>query len=534
MGRPNVGKSTLFNRLVRARKAITDPTPGVTRDPVRSMWKVGGRPVVLLDTGGLTESKEYLDKLITEKSLKSAQEAQVLMLVLDVDVGVTGEDQEFIKRMRQFTDRIILVINKVDNAKREAAVHEFHRLGFKPVVAISATHGSGCIELVEAIGARLDELLGPWTGSSAEEADDFDDAELNEADGNSIVIEHGTSADHPDLEDMVIAELEGEAADERARSFGSITLRDGSPRPALGADNKPAWDISIAILGQPNTGKSTLVNLLTGSDLSLVSPVAGTTRDVIEGSFRFDDKVFRILDTAGIRRKARVTEDLEYFSVNRAIASIEQADIVLLMIDADKGLTDQDKKIAAQIVNNGRGVIMVLNKWDLMQNLPNQFVAVCDRMRYMFPVLGFAPILAISAKNGEGIEVLLKDCLRLKNELYSRVETARLNNLLARWIANTPPPATKGASRWKLRYITQISVHPLEFVLFVNKVDHFPEAYLGHILNRLRTDCNLKDVPLKLRLRESSGHKKLKPSAKTGQKGLRNTRASLEQAPKRR
>ena len=534
MGRPNVGKSTLFNRLVRARKAITDPTPGVTRDPVRSMWQVQGRPVVLLDTGGLTESKEYLDKLITEKSLKSAQEAQVLMLVLDVDVGVTGEDQEFIKRMRQFTDRIILVINKVDNAKREAAVHEFHRLGFKPVVAISATHGNGCIELVEAIAARLDALIGPWTGPSIDEATDFDPDEISEADSNSIIVEKGTLADHPDLEEMVIAELEGETAETPAAAIGGITLRDGSPRPALGADNQPAWDLSIAILGQPNTGKSTLVNLLTGTDLSLVSPVAGTTRDVIEGSFRFDDKVFRILDTAGIRRKARVKEDLEYFSVNRAIASIEQADIVLLMIDADKGLTDQDKKIAAQIVNNGRGVIMVLNKWDLMQNLPNQFTAVCDRMRYLFPVLGFAPIMAISAKNGEGIDALLKECVRLKSQLYSRVETARLNNLLTRWTTNTPPPASKGASRWKLRYITQISIHPLEFVLFVNKVDHFPEAYLGYILNRLRTDCNLKDVPLKLRLRESHSQKKPKPAGKTGQKGVRNTRVSMEKAPKRR
>ena len=263
----------------------------------------------------------------------------------------------------------------------------------------------------------------------------------------------------------------------------------------------------MAILGQPNTGKSTLVNLLTGSDLSLVSPVAGTTRDVIEGSFLFEDKVFRILDTAGIRRKARVTEDLEYYSVNRAIASIPEADVVLLMIDADKGLTDQDKKIAAQIVNEGRGVIMVLNKWDLMENLPNQFNAVCDRMRYLFPVLGFAPIMAISAKQGDGIGALLKEALRLKQQLYTRIETGRLNNLLKKWVEHTPPPTTRGAMRWKLRYMTQISIHPLEFVVFANKTDGFPEAYLGYIINRLRTECGLKDVPLKIRLRASGGKK---------------------------
>jgi GTP-binding protein len=521
VGRPNVGKSTLFNRLLGSRKAITDPTPGVTRDPVRALWRLAGKPVVLLDTGGLTESKDYLDQLITQKSLKTAQDAQVLILVLDVQEGVTAEDQEFIRRMRPFTDRIILAINKVDNQQREANVYNFHTLGFKPVVGVSSAHGIGLDELVEAITERLKGLVGEdyfaLDENAAEAAVEtgFDEADEDGA-GND---EAGSflSADDPDLEERIIAELEGEVDDglkpgEKTGSGrhlrgGPVTLRDGSPRVAIGADQQPAWDISIAILGQPNTGKSTLVNLLTGSDLSLVSPVAGTTRDVIEGSFLFEDKVFRILDTAGIRRKARVHEDLEYYSVNRAIASIPEADVVFLMIDADKGLTDQDKKIAAQIVNHGRGVIMVLNKWDLMENLPNQFNAVCDRMRYLFPVLGFAPIMAISAQKGEGIGPLLKEALRVKAQLYTRIETGRLNNLLKKWLEHTPPPTTKGAMRWKLRYMTQISIHPLEFVVFANKSEGFPESYLGYITNRLRQELGLKDVPLKIRLRASGGRK---------------------------
>jgi GTP-binding protein len=518
VGRPNVGKSTLFNRLLGSRKAITDPTPGVTRDPIRSLWAIDGRPVVLLDTGGLTESKDYLDQLITQKSLKTAQDAQVLVLVLDVEEGVTAEDQEFIRRMRQFSDRIILAINKVDNAKREAAVWNFHSLGFKPVVGISSAHGLGLDDLVEAVSVRLEEQLGgAWTESAAADGWEVTEtatdaaawADEGEAAADEALDEGVLSADDPDLEERIIAELEDESLGSGRRLRGGPrTLRDGSPRVAIGADSKPAWDISIAILGQPNTGKSTLVNLLTGSELSLVSPVAGTTRDVIEGSFLFEDKVFRILDTAGIRRKARVTEDLEYYSVNRAIASIASADVVFLMIDAEKGLTDQDKKIAAQIVKEGRGVIMVLNKWDLMQNLPNQFTAVSDRIRYLFPVLGFAPILAISAQKGEGIGPLLKEALRLKKQLYTRVETARLNALLRKWVDHTPPPSTKGAMRWKLRYMTQISIHPLEFVLFANKSEGFPEAYLGHITNRLRLECGLKDVPLRIRLRSSGGRSK--------------------------
>jgi len=472
--------------MLGRRKSITDPTPGVTRDPVRSLWSLFGTPVVLVDTGGLTESKEFLDRHITRKSLEAAEEAMVLVFVVDVD-GLTADDDDFMRRLRKFTERIIMVVNKVDNEKRAAMVHEYESLGFSPVVPLSAAHGSGVPELLDAIADRIGivdregrtgalDVRPPvqWTHRP------------KDADKHGAIAE--TASDEDELDDATPDE-EG--------------FPDTGPV-------KAHWGVSVAILGQPNTGKSTLLNFLTNSDMSLVSPVAGTTRDVIEGSFVFQETTFRILDTAGIRRKARVHEDLEYFSVNRALAAIEEADVVFLMIDAEKGLSDQDKKIAAQIVKSGRGVILVVNKWDLLAPEDSDFEKVKDRIRFQFPVLSFSPVVAISAKTGYGMEHLLKTALQVRDQLCTRMETGQLNQMLERWIEFTPPPTTSGSGRWKLRYITQVSAHPLHFVLFVNKAEGFPEAYISFLTNQIRRECKLDLVPLKLTLRASGGKKNAK------------------------
>ncbi|MDT8358671.1 MAG: ribosome biogenesis GTPase Der, partial [Methanomicrobiaceae archaeon] len=277
VGRPNVGKSTLFNRLIGERRAITDPTPGVTRDPVEARWETGSGLVMLIDTGGYKLEQDELDALVTLRSLNSLKDADCIVLVMDV-TEITPEDESFIDHLRPLSDRVLIAVNKVDHDSREGMMHNFHSFGFKRVLGISSAHGRGIEELTTTVLSMIPE---------------------------------------------------GERVEEES----------------------PA--IRLAILGKPNTGKSTLVNLLCGNELSIVSAIPGTTRDVVEGQFLFRNTLYKVLDTAGIRRKGKVTDNVEYYSVNRAIASIEGADIVFLMIDAVDGLSDQDKKIASLVVKRG-------------------------------------------------------------------------------------------------------------------------------------------------------------------------------------
>jgi GTP-binding protein len=429
VGRPNVGKSTLFNRFLGIRRAITDPTPGVTRDPVETVCRIGGRSVFLVDTGGFRLEGEGIDQLVTKKSLSMIEDADLVLLLLDV-TETTPEDESFIGHLRKYADKVLVVVNKVDNPSREQSVWNYHSLGFDHVVGISATHG------------------------------------------NNFDI----------LSDMVLRLLDFEAYS--------------------GEEPEARHDIALAILGKPNTGKSTLVNLLTGRETSIVSDVPGTTRDVIEGSFEWNGRRFRILDTAGIRRKSRVGDNIEYYSVNRAIRAIDEADVVLLMIDAEDGLSEQDKKIASLIVDRGKGVVLVLNKWDLGENTRNRFEAVSDRVRFLFPVLGFAPLVAISALENQGIDRLLKAVVMVNAELGRRIDTGKLNRAFRAWTAEYAPP-TIGRKRYKIRYMTQVSVRPVRFVLFVNRLQGFPAEYTQYIKNKIRKTLGFSHIPINLDLRET-------------------------------
>ena len=443
IGRPNVGKSTLFNRFVGRRKAIVDPTSGVTRDPISQQIELNGHNCILIDTGGLSESREYLDRLITDKSLSTIEDADILLFTVDI-VGLTAEDEQFVELLRRFSDRIILVINKVDNERRLELIHEYHSLGFSSIFPVSAAHGHG----MEALGTELAKRIATVEAQQVEHSL-----------ANPLAIEDDPSQTAPP-------------------------------------------NISAIILGQPNTGKSTLANLLSHNEDSIVSEVAGTTRDVLERQFVYEGQPFRLLDTAGIRRKKRIYENVEYYSVNRAIAAIEQADIVFLLIDAEKGLSDQDKKIASQVVKHGRAIILVMNKWDLMTDVPNSVQAMIDRVRFFFPVLSFAPVLPLSAKTGRGIKELLATSIRLRQKIYTRIDTGPLNRKLASWKEQTPTPSRKGFF-WKVRYITQVSILPMKFILFVNKKKGFPESYLGFIRNRIREDFQLQEIPMQLEIRDS-------------------------------
>ncbi|MFQ3620881.1 MAG: ribosome biogenesis GTPase Der [Spirochaetales bacterium] len=433
VGKPNVGKSTLFNRLIGKRKAITHSKAGVTRDPVQGIWKYKEKEASLLDTGGIRFGNvEELEDLARKRSVQSLQEADGIIVLTSIE-GLTAEDEELFTFLRPYSEKIILVVNKVDTEARETLLGEFYGLGFGEPIPISATHGRNCEELTEYVFTWLEQ---------------------------------------------------------RGRFIGEGTT--------LGKDEEA--DLTLAVLGKPNTGKSTLVNTLLGREVSIVSALPGTTRDVVEDSFVFKDYRVRVLDTAGIRRKSKVQEDIEYYSVHRAIESIREAEVVLLLLDAEEELSEQDKKIAAQVVKKGRGIILGLNKWDRVKGGKKVFREREDRIRFQFPVLDFAPILPLSAKTGWNVDRVLSTAFELKKQLQKRIETSALNKALEKWIEKNPPPQI-GKKKYKVRYLTQVRTSPLKFVMFVNRSEDFPDFYLRYLQNQLREEFHLSSVPLHIDLR---------------------------------
>jgi GTP-binding protein len=431
-GRPNVGKSTLFNRLLRRKKAITDPTPGVTRDPVSADAFIADRPVRLIDTGGFKldrdASGDTLDDLVVGRTLKTLEQADLIILILEAG-ELTGEDESFIEFLRPFQGRLLAVVNKTEGGRRMDESWNILSYGFDEVLMISAEHGDNIADLEAAITKRLD--------------------------------------------------------------FSRVEIEDDETRP-----------IRVALLGKPNTGKSTLSNRLTASEGSIVSPAPGTTRDVVEGTFVYRDRQFRLLDTAGIRRKSKVTENIEYYSVNRAIKSIGEADIVFLMIDAQEGLTDQDKKIAALAHDQGRGIIMVLNKWDAMPQVKNSFQAAADRIRYFFGQMEFAPIVPVSAVTGTGVDELLKTALKVYTQLIRRIDTGQLNQALEKWLEEYPPPVGP-QTRFKVKYMVQTSDNPVKFIIFASRPQAVTGPYVAYLRNRIRRDLGFSLVPVDIEIRGS-------------------------------
>jgi GTP-binding protein len=481
-----VGKSSLFNRLAGRRIAITDHRPGVTRDPVESVCEVRDRTLRIVDTGGVTTQEGEINRIVTRRSLERAAEADLILFMLEVG-EVTGEDHEFMEQLRRYQDKTILVVNKVDNPDRMQQVWDFYQYGFEHVVGVSAAHGIGMTDLeetlTEVLAAASPESLGP----DGRIADSEADAPGASGGGPTEAYAPGAPGGGPT------------EADAPGASGGGPTEADApGGRPPEVAESDSV--IRLSILGQPNTGKSTLLNRMVGSERAIVSEIAGTTRDVIEADFVHAGQRYVVVDTAGIRRRSRVEDDVEYYSVNRAIGAIEDCDVALLLVDAQKGLSDQDKKIAARIVDRGRGVLLVINKWDLFQDVPNMLQAFIDRTRYVFPVLSYAPVVAVSARDGTGIKRLMKTVRKAHQQLHRRVETGPLNRALAAWVEHSPPPAPKGRP-YKPRYLTQVSTRPVKFVLFVNRAKGFPASYVQYIANRIRAEFGFDSVPVKVELR---------------------------------
>ena len=410
-GRPNVGKSTLFNRFLRKRRAITDPTPGVTRDPIEAQAIINGKPVRLMDTGGFKltrsgdEKEDQMDELVIEKTQEALRRADKILLLLEASAP-TAEDEEFIRFLRPYWGKLITAVNKTEGGRGEA---------------------DNIMPLAEEITKGLD--------------------------------------------------------------FSRVC-----EAPADTA-------IRIALIGKPNTGKSTLSNYLTKTSASIVSEIAGTTRDVVEGGFFYKDRQFIIQDTAGIRRKAKVKEDIEYYSVVRAMKSLEHADIVFHLIDAEEGLTEQDKKIIVQATKRGLGVIFVLNKWDLVKG-EKKFRDAEQHIKIMFGKMEYAPIVPVSAQKGSGIPDLLNTALELFDQLTKKVETSALNLALKDWLEAVPPPHGQRNS-FTIKYMVQTSARPVEFLIFANKPDLVSESYLRYITNRIRKDLGFSSIPFLVRVKGS-------------------------------
>lgn len=429
-GRPNVGKSTLFNRLVGKRRAITDPRPGVTRDPIEEeceLWGTGKR-VLMVDTGGFRLEREGLDELVVARTLAYIERSDLILFMVDV-TEITPEDEEFAALLRPYAKRLLLVVNKADSPERDALVWTHAQWGFEPIFFVSAEHNRNIDELAQAIAARLD--FSRVRGVEIEKA-----------------------------------------------------------------------DIRIAIMGKPNTGKSTLLNALVGHERSIVSAEPGTTRDVVESRFLYRGRGITVLDTAGIRRKKKVTDNIEYYSVTRSISVVSRADVVILMIDAEEGLSEQDKKIAAFAVEAGRPVVLALSKWDKMPAMKNAFEAARDRLRFFFGQMAYAPVVAISAKDRQGIDKLMSTVVSLYGKANKMIETSRLNQAVAAWIEETPPPAGP-RTHFKLRYAVQASVNPQRFIFFVTRPEAVAESYRSFLKNKIRLELGLDGIPIQLELRAS-------------------------------
>jgi GTP-binding protein len=445
-GRPNVGKSTLFNRLLHKRRAITDPTPGVTRDPVAQETFIRGKRLRLIDTGGFKLDRggtdDELDAIVVERTLETIKKADLIILILEAG-ELKSEDEEFIEILRPYQKRLIVAVNKTEGGRREAEAWNVLSSGFDKIYMISAEHGDNVGELETAI------------------VDFF----------------HGNNVDEA-------------AGEDGAENFSPEYMPETRP-------------IRIAILGKPNTGKSTLSNRLTASAASIVSDIPGTTRDVVEGRFTWKNRNFQVLDTAGIRRKTKVNENIEYYSVNRAIKTIDEADIVFLVIDAQEGLSDQDKKIAALAHDKGRGIIMVLNKWDAIPRIKNTFEAVRDRIHFLFGKMEYAPILPVSAKDGSGVDVLLSTAIRMYAQLNIQIETAALNEALEKWLEEYPPPVGPH-TRFKVKYAVQSQANPVRFIFFVSRKHAVGEPYIAYLRNKIRKDLGFSLIPVEIELRQSA------------------------------
>lgn len=423
VGRPNVGKSALFNRLCKKRISIVDEAEGTTRDRIYATADFFGRPFELIDTGGIDLSSDInFNEAIRRQAEIAMEEADAIVLLVDGRVGLTDMDEQVARILRRKSKPVVVAVNKIDNNKQLDEIHIFRRLGFENIVGISAFHGLNVAELLE----------------------------------------------------MALGDLEWEAEEETSS------------------------ELKVAVIGRPNVGKSTLMNYLLDEERCVVSPIAGTTRDSIDVDVIIDNKTYRLIDTAGIRRKKVEADAVDKFAAIRTEDAIDRADICLLMLDAAEGLNQQEKRIAQDIEERGKGCILLFNKWDTVKGFRMEHCL--EAVHKEVPFLKHCPTLFISALSGRNVDKIFAQIDRVAEESKKRITTGELNRFLEKAICTYHPPMLKG-KRLRIYYIAQIGTRPPRFIMFVNKPALMVDTYKKYLINAFRDTFQFTGVPLAFALR---------------------------------
>lgn len=427
VGRPNVGKSTLFNRLLEQRKAIVEDTPGVTRDRQYGIVDWNGKNFYVIDTGGFVpDSEDIFEREIRKQVKVAVEEASVILFMTDVATGITDLDESMADILRRTTKPVFLVVNKVDNNERLLEAAEFYSMGFERIFFLSSISGSGTGDLLDDVTALI-----------------------------------------------------GEEQD--------ATETEGLPK--------------FAIIGQPNVGKSSLLNALVGEERTIVSEIAGTTRDTIHTRYQLFQKDFILIDTAGIRRKTKVHEDLEFYSVIRAIKAMDEADVCLLMLDAEKGITAQDLSIFSLAARKGKGIVVLVNKWDVIEKETNTARDYEKVLRERMAPFNDVPILFISVKDKTRIFKAIETGLDVYENRQRKVPTSKLNDVILKAIEAYHPPVVRG-NPIKMKYITQLPTVVPSFAFFCNYPDEVKTPYRNYLENQLRANFKFTGVPVRIFFRK--------------------------------
>ena len=455
VGRPNVGKSTLFNRLIGRRSALVDPTPGVTRDRREGDAMLGKLRFTAVDTAGLEEAPEsQVESEMQLQTQRAIRDADAALLVFDARAGVTPLDRHFVDMMRKSRSPVILVANKCEARSADAGRLEAYELGLGDPVAIASEHGIGMPDLEDAILAALEGF--EW------DKEDLDPKARYAA------------------EDRIAAELDDESDEEEEEVYHG--------------------PLQLAIVGRPNVGKSTLVNKLLGDERVITGPEAGITRDAISIEWTWQGTPIKLIDTAGMRRKARIDKKVEKLSVGDTLEAIRFAHVVVLVVDATMMPEKQDLVIARHIIDEGRAIVIAVNKWDVVEDGPAALKLMFDRMEISLPQIRGVPVVTLSALTSRGIHKLLPEVLAVYEVWNRRVPTGPLNRWLGYAVERHPPPIFHGR-RLRIRYMTQSKSRPPTFVVFTSQPKGMPESYIRYLTNGIREEFDFPGVPIRINLR---------------------------------